>query len=317
MSDPQPILLLNRSDVRRLLSWQELIDATRSALIAVSVGDPVTTVASQLVVPGASLHLKAGALEQPALMSVKANLRPDTGTISGAILAFDLVRQRLHAVMASGDLTAMRTAAIAAVAAQTLHGPAPATVALLGAGPVAQRVDEALTHLGLAGEVRVWSRHLARAAELARAHPDVDHRAHTHVNDALEGADLVVTCTPSRTPLFEADRLHPRAVVLGMGADSPGKRELPSALLGSAVIYADVLADALRVGDSAYLDESAAAKVVELGTLLRRNERASATAGQHLVFDSVGSSAVDAAVVALVAARATEQGLGQAFSLDA
>ncbi|ABL80928.1 MULTISPECIES: NAD(P)-binding domain-containing protein [unclassified Nocardioides] len=316
MSDAQPILLLNRSDVRRLLTWRELIDATRSALIAVSAGDPVTTLAGQLVVPGAALHLKAGALQQPPLLSVKANLRPDAGNTSGAILAFDLARQRLHAVMASGDLTSMRTAAIAAVAAQALRGAAPATVALLGAGPVARRVDEALTHLGLAGEVRVWSRHLPRAAELADAYPDVDHRAHARVDDALEGADLVVTCTPSRAPLFEADRLHAGAVVLGMGADSPGKRELPSALLGAAVVYADVRADALRVGDSAYLDESAAAKVLELGTLLSRNEPPPVAPGRHVVFDSVGSSAVDAAAVALVAAKATEQGLGQAFSLD-
>jgi len=317
MSDTQPVLLLNRTEVRQLLTWPELIDATRAALVAVAIGAPVTTVASQLLVEGASLHLKAGALEQPPLMSVKANLRPDAGSTSGAILAFDLAQQRLHAVLASGDLTAMRTAAIAAVAAEALRGTTPATVALLGAGPVAQRADEALVHLGLASEVRVWSRHVTRAAELAGAASDIEHRVCTSMDEALEGADLVVTCTPSRTPLFEANRLRPGAVVLGMGADSPGKRELPSELLETAVVYADVRDDALRVGDSAYLDEPAAARVLELGTLLTKTEQPAVATGQSVVFDSVGSSAVDAAAVALVIAQADAQGLGRWFDLDA
>lgn len=310
----EPVLLLNRTQVRQLLSWPELIEATRAALVAVAVGAPVATVASQLMTPGSSLHLKAGALDRPPLLSVKANLRPDTGSASGAILAFDLLRLRLQAVMASADLTAMRTAAIAAVAARALRGAAPTTVALLGAGPVAQRVDEALSHLGLAGRVQVWSRDAGRAAQLARAAAGVEHRTCTRVEDALDGAELVVTCTPSRAPLFQADQLEPEAVVLGMGADSPGKRELPVELIERAVVYADVPVDALRVGDSACLDDEAAARVRELGALLAKDER---PAAGRVVFDSVGSSAVDAAAVALVVTTAAERGVGTWFELDA
>jgi ornithine cyclodeaminase/alanine dehydrogenase-like protein (mu-crystallin family) len=316
MTAVEPIVLINRSQVRALLTWPDMFEATRDALVAASTSS-AATVASQLVVPGASLHLKAGALSDPALISVKANLRPDAGNTSGAILAFDLHRQRLHAVIASGDLTAMRTAAIAAVAAGALRGTRPTTVALLGAGPVAQRVDEALSFLGVAGQVQVWSRHVSHAADLAAGASDAPHRVCTSVAEALEGAELVVTCTPSREALFDADHLQPHAVVLAMGADSPGKRELPDQLLARAEIYADVPSDALRVGDSAYLDERDGTRVRELGTLLTSDQPPPRRAGQHLVFDSVGSSAVDAAVVALVVARATQHGLGAQFELDA
>jgi ornithine cyclodeaminase/alanine dehydrogenase-like protein (mu-crystallin family) len=316
MSATEPVVLINRSQVRELLNWPDMLAATGDALVA-ATGPGVATVATQLVVPGASLHLKAGAITDPALMSIKANLRPDAGSASGAILAFDLERQRLHAVIASGDLTAMRTAAIAAVAARALRGTSPTTVALLGAGPVAQRVDEALRFLGCASEVRVWSRRISRAADLAAGASPAVHRVCGTVDEALDGAELVVTCTPSREPLFEADRLHAEAVVLAMGADSPGKRELPDELLARAEIYADVRSDALRVGDCAHLAESDVARVRELGTLLASGLPAERGKGQHVVFDSVGSSAVDAAVVALVVTRAAERGLGDRFELDA
>lgn len=316
MSATEPVFLINRSQVRELLTWPDMLAATGDALIA-ATGSAVATVASQLVVPGASLHLKAGALADPPLMSVKANLRPDAGSASGAILAFDLERQRLHAVIASGDLTAMRTAAIAAVAARALRGTSPTTVALLGAGPVAQRVDEALRFLGCASEVRVWSRQVSRATDLADRASQATHRVCSTVEEALDGAELVVTCTPSREALFEAHQLRPEALVLAMGADSPGKRELPAELLARAEIYADVRADALRVGDCAYLDEGDAARVRELGTLLASGLPVERGNREHVVFDSVGSSAVDAAVVALVVARAAERGLGERFELDA
>lgn len=75
--------------------------------------------------------------------------------------------------------------------------------------------------------------------------------------------------------------------------------------------------DALRVGDSAHLDRGDAGRVRELGLLLSGKETLAARTRPHLVFDSVGSSAADAAVVALVVARASEHGVGQRFELDA
>jgi ornithine cyclodeaminase/alanine dehydrogenase-like protein (mu-crystallin family) len=316
MSGTEPILMLDREEVRSLLTWPELIDATQRALIDLAEGDALPSISSQLVVPGASLHLKAGALAAPPVISVKANLRPDAGSTSGAILVFDYERQRLHAIMSSGDLTAMRTAAIAAVAARALVGNGPVVVALLGAGPVAQRVDEALEHLGIAAEVRIWSRTRERAIGLATAYNgQIEHRVCDTIADAVRGADLVISCTPSRSPLVSADDLLPDAVLLAMGADSVGKRELAPGVLDTAEIYADVRQDALRVGECAYLDEEAAGRVSSIGAVLSAGI-GSRPAGRRIVFDSVGSSAVDAAVVGLVVAQAAQRGLGHWFDLD-
>lgn len=316
MSGTDPVLLLNRAEVRSLLTWPELIDATHQALIDLAESDTRPHISSQLVVPGAALHLKAGALTQPPVISVKANLRPDAGSTSGAILVFDHERQRLHAVMASGDLTAMRTAAIAAVAARALVGKEQPSVALLGAGPVAQRVDEALEYLAIAAEVRIWSRTHARAIGLATAcDGQVRHRACDSIADALNGADLVISCTPSRSPLIHPEHLLPQTVVLAMGADSIGKRELAEGVLESAEIYADVRQDALTVGECAYVDEETSRRVSNIGSVLSTGLRPGLTC-RRIVFDSVGSSAVDAAAVGLVVAQAEQRGVGRWIDFD-
>lgn len=318
MSHDDSVLLLNRSDVRRLLTWPELLDATRHALVTTATGGAaLATTASQLIVADASLHLKAGAMVDPPTMSVKANLRPNAGHASGAILAFDLERMRLHAILASADLTAMRTAAIAAVAAQALVPGPPVRMALLGAGPVAHRVHEVLHHLGLVSEAIVWSRDLHRAQALVDSGP---RNAWAHGTDevarALDGAKLVVTCTPSREPLFAPDQLDPQAVVLAMGADTAGKRELPEAVMEQAVVYTDIRDDALRVGESSYLSTQAASRVTDLGNVLGWTTPAEPRTG-WTVFDSVGSSAADVVAVALVVEQAKKLGIGQAVALNA
>jgi ornithine cyclodeaminase/alanine dehydrogenase-like protein (mu-crystallin family) len=266
------------------------------------------------------LHLKAGVASVPPVLSVKANLRPDLGDSSGAILVFDLARQRLQAIVASADVTALRTAAIAAVAASRLLGARPVPVAILGAGPVGRRVDEALIHLGIASQVRWWSRTSGNAAAaIAHASAGVPHVACDSSDTAVAGAALVVTCTPAREPILALRALDADAVVLAMGADTPGKRELaPDVLKAAAEIYADVPADALQVGETADLPATETDRVRPLGSLLTSGAALdrSRRHGGVVVFDSVGSSVVDAATVALLIEAAADQGIGSLIDLD-
>lgn len=299
------VQVVGRSDVRRLLDWPSLLVATRDALVQLSSGTPLPGISNQLVVRASALHLKAGALNSPPIMTVKANLRPDQGSASGAILVFDYEQQCLRAIVSSTDLTAMRTAAIAAVAATTLLTDPTPVVAILGAGSVARFTDEVLAHLGMPKEVRIWSRSRDRAYDLIEAAPTtVFRKVFGTVAEAVAGADLVISCTPARQPIVEKNELKDAAVVLAMGADSKGKRELGDAILTDADLYADVLDDARRVGEIAYLPSDHSERVIELGVVIREGLRPNQEAsGRLVVFDSVGSSAVDAAATALLLDR--------------
>lgn len=311
MMSAKQLLLLNRSEVKRTLDWQTLLEACRSALIDVAAPHPLPAISAQLPVSGASLHLKAGAVQTPPTISVKANLRPDGGSADGVIVAFDYREQRVSAILASTDLTAMRTAAIAAIAYQALNRVASPKVAVLGAGPLAAYFVEVLADIDPAAEVRIWSRHFEHAVSLAEGRGS----ACAAVDDAIAGADVIVTCTPAREPLVQVGALGASTLILAMGADSPGKRELGPGILESSQVYADVLEQALSVGELAHVDAAIAQRAQPLGALLAANERASS--GGRIVFDSVGSSTVDAAVVAVAMQRAVALGLGTEFAMQA
>jgi len=312
---PGFVRLLSRSEVRGLLHWPELIDAAERALVAIATSDQVAAESGQLRVPGASLHLKSGALES-RMLSVKANLRPDAGSSAGVVLAFDPSRFALSAILDSADITAMRTGAIAAVAARRLARPGDHTVALIGVGPVGRQSLAALRHVLRVRDVRLWSRTNEAAEEVAATLPEAVS-VYRSAAEAAGGADIVVTATPAREPLLQAADVAPGTVVLAMGADSQGKRELGEGVLLGATVVADVLADAFKVGECAYLPvETDPAACAELGELLAGRRDLPDAAGR-IIFDSVGSAVVDAAVTDLVLALAERGDVGTPFRFDA
>lgn len=293
-----------------MVQWPELIESTAQALIDAASGQSAVAAASQLDVPGAALHLKSGALAEPSVLTVKANLRPASGGAAGLIVAFDPAACTVRAVLDSADLTAMRTGAIAAVAARQLAGPGPHTLAVLGAGPVARQALAALSHVVDISAARVWSRDSSRAAQfsLTKTQPATPSSS---PEQAVAGAGIVLTATPSRQPLVTGQDLDAHVLVLAMGADTRGKRELGEGVLDGAELVADVPAQAAVVGELAYLPAGAdPARCIALGELLAGRQRLRPAGGRRTVFDSVGTAVVDAAAVAMILHAAEGAGVG-------
>ena len=292
-----------------MVQWPGLIETTARALIE-AAGESAVSAASQLHLPGTALHLKSGALAEPPVLTVKANLRPASGGAAGLIVAFDPAACTVRAVLDSADLTAMRTGAIAAVAARQLAGPGPHTLAVLGAGPVAQQALVAISHVTDVRAVRVWSRDSSRAAQfsLTKTRPVTTCDS---PEQAVAGAGIVLTATPSRQPLVTGADLDTHVLVLAMGADTRGKRELGEGVLDGAELVADVPAAAAEVGELAYLPGGPdPARCTALGELLAGRARLRPPGDRRIVFDSVGTAVVDAAAVALVLAAAEGAGVG-------
>jgi ornithine cyclodeaminase/alanine dehydrogenase-like protein (mu-crystallin family) len=310
----QPVRLLTRSQVRDLLGWPGLIEAVAAALTATLGDGGAVADSAQLRVPGAALHLKSGAIFDPALLSVKANIRPDAGSADGLIVAFDPVGFAVRAVLDSAALTGMRTAAVAAVAARALAAPGPNEVAVIGTGPVGRNAITALAQTIEVSGVRLWSRG-AGAAEDAAAHAvglGIPATVCGTPSEAADGAPVVLTATPARAPVLAAGSVRADAVILAMGADTAGKRELGPGLLDDADLVADSPADALTVGELGYLPAGRdPAEIVPLGRILTGQRPAGR--GRRVVFDSVGSAVVDAACVELVLSAAAERGIGESF----
>ncbi len=309
-------LLLTRSEIRQIVDWSALFDAVRDGLLRRAKGQTALPVSGQITMPNALLHLKAGAIFDPGALSVKANIRPTGGNASGVVVLYDTDAGQVSAILDSSDITAMRTAALATVAAETLASSEVVHLAVLGAGPLAAQVLAAMPQRLKIGSVHLWSRERARAEALAQR---VD--APTHIYDtpgeAARQANVIVTATPARTPYLRAGDITDGALILAMGADSPGKRELGACVLDEAQIIADQREDVLKVGESAYLPPEGAERIVaELGTLLAGGASIPAPAAQGArfrVFNSVGSAIIDATVSRSIVALAQTRGLGKIF----
>ena len=132
-------------------------------------------------------------------------------------------------------MTAIRTAAVSAVATRALAREGASTLAVLGAGVQAAAHIEAMACVLPLERVRIYSRRPEPAAELAAATAERyawDASAAASVEDALRDADVVVTATTAREPIVERAWLAPGAHVNAVGSSIPTTRELDGATHG-------------------------------------------------------------------------------------
>ena len=139
-------------------------------------------------------------------------------------------------------------------------------------------------------------------------------------DEAVQGADIVITATTSATPVFDGSKLAPGTHVTGVGSFTPEMREVDTALVQRARVIVDQREGALaEAGDLAgpIADGVVDASVVdaEIGEIVLGRAAARTSRDEITFFKSVGNAAQDVAVAALVLERAEARGLGALVDL--
>lgn len=218
-----------------------------------------------------------------------------------------------EALVAASHLTCLRTAASDAVAVRHLSRPDSRALALFGAGHQAWFELLAVREVRPIEKVLVVNRSAEAAAGFARRiGEELGLEAATASPErALAAADIVVTVTASREPLFEAGLVRPGTHVSAMGADQPGKQELDTALVAEAALFADVVAQSLSIGEFEAAHRAGlvdAGRVTPIGAVLN-GAPGRTHDGQITVYDSSGMALQDIAVGDLALRKAEELGL--------
>jgi ornithine cyclodeaminase/alanine dehydrogenase-like protein (mu-crystallin family) len=213
-------------------------------------------------------------------------------TVSGLVVLSDASTGLVEAVLDAGAVTALRTGAAAALAAETL-GVAGGSVAVVGVGVNGRAA--ARTFAALGRDVAVWdvdeTRARAAAAELEVA--VAGSRA-----EAL-AADTVVTVTPGKEILLPEGSLRAGQHVSLMGADGPGKAEIAVAEIVRGHVFCDEWEQASHGGELAAAVEAGAiarADVTELGRVLAGEAEGRRSPEEITVFDSTGLAIQDLAI---------------------
>jgi alanine dehydrogenase len=226
------------------------------------------------------------------------------GNPSGLVAVFDGEGDPLG-IVDGPTLTAIRTAAGCGLATRILARPDSRTLALLGAGAMADDQVKAMREVRPIDDVLVWSRTRARAEALAAR---VGGTAVDDPDRAVEAADIVTTVTPARAPLFRPESIRPGTHLNAVGAHTPEMAEVPADVLARATVFVD--------------DREAAA--AEAGDLLQAGREPDGTIADLLagrvggreahdditMFKSVGIASQDVAAAAAALLTAEEEGLG-------
>ena len=305
------VRILRAADVRAALPMAACIDAVEAAFIAYSSGEAELPGVIHLDVPEAKgeIHVKAGHLHGAPTYAVKVAsgfYAKDPPAIDGMVMVFDASNGAPAALLLDGGyLTDLRTGAAGGVAARWLAPERVGTVAVIGTGIQARKQVEALRSVREVGEVRVWGREPTRAAAAAA---DVAGVVAASVEEAVSGADVVVTCTASTEPLVRSEWIAGGTHITAVGSDGAGKQELDPDLLRRAdVLAVDSLDQVRRLGELQHaLDVED--RAVELGRICSGEAKGRTDAVQLTICDLTGVGVQDVAAANAVLANAGETG---------
>jgi len=226
---------------------------------------------------------------------------------NGMILLFEQATGRLVAILHDdGYLTEVRTAIAGAIAARYLAPTEVRRIGVFGTGTQARFQLEYLRAVTPCREVVAWGR---RREALERFERDMEPLGF-HVASTTEAADvgatcnLIVTATPSTSPLLAYAQLADGVHITAVGADTPGKQELDPTILAHAdLVVADSRSQCLERGEIAHAVRAGAIderSLRELGELIASGERARTADDQITVADLTGVAVQDIAIAEAV-----------------
>ena len=234
------VLILSHADVVAALPPRECAEAMAAVLAAHARGETYLPLRTVMVPPDAAGFMglmpcwrgqdgdQAAAFALKAICLMPGNPARGLDTHQGLVTLFDGETGQPTAILDASSVTAIRTAAVTAVATSALARADARTLAILGAGVQARSHLRALRTVRGFEQVRLYAPTRAHAeavaAESAAAGLPVEVTA--SAQDAVRDADVVVAATSSDEPVLSRAWLAPGAHVNAVGASTPRAREL-------------------------------------------------------------------------------------------
>ncbi|HZU77463.1 MAG TPA: ornithine cyclodeaminase family protein [Dehalococcoidia bacterium] len=331
--EPCEVLLLSGAELQRLLEREALVAAMAEAMRAYSTGEALVPLRTVFALPGEQVRVlatmpgavagKREALGAKLVSVFPANTARGLESHYGVVILFDPDTGRPQAVLDGTFITTARTAAVSAVSVELLARRDATVLAVIGAGVQARAHLWALAGVRPWREARIVSRRPERALALAEQvapHLPFTVRALERIEDAVRGADVVVTATSATAPVLARAWLKPGVHITAVGSSTRTARELDSETVRDALLVVDSRAGALaEAGDILTpIDEGVITPEhihAELGELVARLRPGRTRDDQVTVYKSLGMAVQDIAAAQLALARARDSGAGTLLRL--
>lgn len=321
------LLVLNETDVAELLPMPECISVMEEALMALARGEadqPLRTIFRPPGVNGVLAMMPSFRAGQSPLFGLKAicvfpgNAAIGKDAHQGGVLLFDGKVGELLAVVNASAITAIRTAAVSAVATRVLAREDAAQLAIIGAGVQARSHLSAIACVRNIKSVRIVARRFENAERFVnemRPQFPAPIEAVENVEAAVRGADVIVTATTSREPVIRREWISAGTHINAVGTFSFNAREIDTATMVEARLFVDRRESALNeAGD--YLIAAREGAIgpehirAELGEVLVGANPGRTSPDEITIFKSLGLGIEDLAAAAHVYRKAYDRQRG-------
>ena len=324
---PLKLLVLNSREIAELLPMSECIELMASALASLARGEvfqPLRTIVRPTGARGLLGLMPAyrsgeqGAFGLKAICVFPGNPSIGKDAHQGGVLLFSQETGEPLALMNASQITAIRTAAVSAVATRLLARPDAAQLGIIGAGVQARTHLLALAYVRSIKRARVSCRNVEHAEELVR---ETQEKVAFPIEPAgtneaaVREADIVVTATSSLEPVIKKDWVAPGAHINAIGTHSPQSREIDSDTMAAARIFVDRRESALNeAGDYLLAAKEGVVGpesiVGEIGELLIGTKPGRESASEITLFKSLGLAIEDVVCAEYLFRKAKADGVG-------
>ncbi len=319
------VLVLGEDDVRATLDMASCVEAMETVLAGLAREELTMTLRTIFRVPdddvlGLGLMPAHRGGDVPLISLKEVVVVPSNPTRGldphqGSVILHDGRTGQLVAVVNASPITEIRTAAVSAVATKLLARADARQVAIVGSGVQGRAHAVAMREVIPGAELRIWSPNPANVEALAL-------EAHglpcTSLDEALDGADVVCTCTASPTPVLlerHLPLLAPGAHLNAVGSSGTWARELDADVVAAASLFVDRRESTVNESGD-YLGAVAERGIgpdhilAELGELLIGAHPGRRSDDELTLFKSLGLAVEDLAAAELAVRRARERGIG-------
>jgi len=323
------VTVLTESELRDCVGLDlEAVDLVAEAFSALSRGDAVMPPILRLDIEdhNGEVDVKTAYVRGFDSFAIKISPgffdNPKLGlpSLNGLMNLFSAKTGLLEAVLLdNGYLTDLRTAAAGAVAARALAREDARTAGVIGTGVQARLQMKALKLVRDVRRLLVWG----RDADKASAYADemagdlgIDCAVAATAEALVRESDIVVTTTPSRSPLIQAAWLHSGLHITAMGSDAEHKNEIQAEALARADRFiCDSKAQSLRLGELHHAVEAGVlaqdAPVIELGAVTSGATRGREAPSEVTICDLTGTGVQDTAIALHAFRKASAKGYGR------
>lgn len=306
--------IINLDEIKSIVDSVDVIAAMKEGFIQYSQDNCVVPPVGELLFdnPPGDVHIKYGYIKQQDYYVIKIasgfyeNVKLGIPSGQGLMLLFKQQTGELEAVLLDeGYLTNLRTVGAGTLATMSFGPDNIKSVGIIGTGTIAKLQIQNLKQNNVSQAFWLWGRDKEKTKQLQL---ELGDGYEVHIADTCaevaEHCDVIITTTPSESPLLQANDINKGTLIVAIGSDTHNKQELASEILAKAdIVIADSLPQSKSRGEIYRAIKDGAIpenKVLELGIALQDESLQGLRDDQIAVVDLTGVAVQDIMIASAV-----------------